>query len=264
MPQLSLSESPNRAQPQTPKEKPFLSLSTLQKKKEKKVKGNAFKKKDKVENSRTKGGFFCGLCPGERKNLKREKINNKAVEKETTTMQKSEQQQQPPATALQGVANSGSLSFNSSIASTTGVGVGVGADEEITRSALSNFRAKEEEIEKKKMEVRERVQAQLGRVEEETKRLALIREELEALADPMRKDVSMVRKRIDVVNKELKPLGTNVQKKEKEYKDALDAFNEKNKEKVQLINKLVELVGESERLRMKKLEELSKSVESMR
>ena len=84
------------------------------------------------------------------------------------------------------------------------------------------------------------------------------------MADPMRKDVSVVRKRIDVVNKELRPLGTNVQKKEKEYKDALDAFNEKNKEKVQLINKLVELVGESERLRMKKLEELSKSIESMR
>ncbi|XP_057534326.1 uncharacterized protein LOC130812759 isoform X1 [Amaranthus tricolor] len=165
---------------------------------------------------------------------------------------------------LQTVANSGSLSFNSSITSNTGMGM---ADEEITRSALSNFRAKEEEIERKKMEVRERVQAQLGRVEEETKRLAMIREELEALADPMRKEVSLVRKRIDTVNKELKPLGTTVQKKEKEYKEALDAFNDKNKEKVQLINKLVELdqlVGESERLRMKKLEELSKSIESMR
>lgn len=33
------------------------------------------------------------------------------------------------------------------------------------------------------------------------------------MADPMRKDVSVVRKRIDVVNKELRPLGTNVQKK---------------------------------------------------
>jgi len=41
---------------------------------------------------------------------------------------------------------------------------------------LSTFLAKEEEIERKKMEVRERVQAQLGRVEEETKRLAMIRE----------------------------------------------------------------------------------------
>lgn len=37
------------------------------------------------------------------------------------------------------------------------------------------FRAKEEEITKKKMEVKERVQAQLSRVEQETKKLAEIR-----------------------------------------------------------------------------------------
>lgn len=46
----------------------------------------------------------------------------------------------------------------------------------MSRSALTTFRAKEEEIEKKKLEVREKVQAHLGRVEEETKRLATIRE----------------------------------------------------------------------------------------
>ncbi|XP_074269008.1 uncharacterized protein LOC141592336 [Silene latifolia] len=150
-------------------------------------------------------------------------------------------------------AGVGNMSFN----------IGDTTDEEVSMSALSTFRAKEEEIERKKMEVRERVQAQLGRVEEETKRLALIRGELESLANPMRKDVAQVCKRIDIIKKELKPLGTTVQKKEREYKEALDAFNEKNKEKVQLINKLVELVGESERLRMKKLEELSKSIESL-
>ncbi|CAN7051776.1 unnamed protein product, partial [Brassica rapa subsp. trilocularis] len=138
-------------------------------------------------------------------------------------------------------------------------------DEEMARSALSAFRAKEDEIEKRKMEVRERVKAQLGRVEEETRRLANIREELENMADPMRKEVSLVRKKIDSVNKELKPLGATVQKKEREYKEALDTFNEKNREKVQLITKLMEmgqLVGESEKLRLKKLEELSKSIET--
>ena len=66
------------------------------------------------------------------------------------------------------VQNSGSLSFSSSNLSKE--------DEEMSRSALSAFRAKEEEIERKKMEVREKVQTQLGRVEEETKRLATIRE----------------------------------------------------------------------------------------
>lgn len=49
-------------------------------------------------------------------------------------------------------------------------------EEEISRSALATFRAKEEEIEKKKLEIRNKVQAQLARVEEATKRLAEIRE----------------------------------------------------------------------------------------
>uniref|UniRef100_A0A803P5C9 RAB6-interacting golgin n=1 Tax=Cannabis sativa TaxID=3483 RepID=A0A803P5C9_CANSA len=158
-------------------------------------------------------------------------------------MQTSEQSQQ----LMVQNQNSGSLSFNSNLSR---------EDEEMSRSALSTFKAKEEEIERKRMEVREKVQAQLGRVEEETKRLATIREELEGLADPMRKEVAMVRKKIDAVNKELKPLGHTCQKKEKEYKDALEAFNDKNKEKVQLITKLMELVSDSEKMRLKKLEEL--------
>lgn len=62
---------------------------------------------------------------------------------------------------------SGSLSFNGTLTK---------EDEEMSKSALSTFKAKEEEIEKKKMEVKEKVQAQLGRIEEETKRLATIRE----------------------------------------------------------------------------------------
>jgi hypothetical protein len=49
-------------------------------------------------------------------------------------------------------------------------------EEEMSRSALTLFREKEEEIERKKMEVRDKVHAQLGRVEEETKCLAYIRE----------------------------------------------------------------------------------------
>lgn len=168
--------------------------------------------------------------------------------------QQNQQQPQQQQGTLQGILSSGSLSFNGSMTK---------EDEEMSKSALTTFRAKEEEIEKKKLEIREKVQVQLGRVEEETKRLAAIRLELEALADPMRKEVAAVRKKIDTVNRELKPLGQSCQKKEKEYKEALEAFNEKNKEKVQLIGKLMELVSESERLRMKKLEELSKNIDSI-
>ncbi|KAH0632428.1 hypothetical protein KY290_038212 [Solanum tuberosum] len=165
------------------------------------------------------------------------------------------QNQQQLQTLMQAGQISGSLSFNGNLSK---------EDEEMSKSALSTFKAKEEEIEKKKLEVKEKVQAQLGRIEEETRRLAIIREELEALGDPMKKEVSTVRKRIDIVNKELKPLGQTCQKKEREYKEALEAFNEKHKEKVQLITRLMELVGESEKMRMKKLEELSKSVETIR
>ncbi|XP_074293965.1 uncharacterized protein LOC141621202 isoform X2 [Silene latifolia] len=137
-------------------------------------------------------------------------------------------EQQP--TQVSKMKNSGAMSFIGSPTSDD-------KDDEMSRSVLSSFRAKEEEIEKKKMAVRDRVEAQLGRVEEESKRLAEIREELEALQDPMRKEVALLRKRIDTVNKELKPLGITCQKK---------------------------MVGESEKLRMKKLEELSKHIESLK
>lgn len=62
---------------------------------------------------------------------------------------------------------SGSLSFNGNLSKEE--------EEEMSKSVLSTFKAKEAEIEKKKVEVRERVQAQLGRIQEETKRLADIR-----------------------------------------------------------------------------------------
>ncbi|XP_009798512.1 uncharacterized protein LOC107803371 [Nicotiana tabacum] len=153
---------------------------------------------------------------------------------------------------------------NSGIISYSGSPMIDDREEEMTRSALSAFRAKEEEIEKKRKEVSDKVQAQLGRVEEETKRLAEIREKLESFVDPAGKEVTIVRKKIDLVNRELKPLGQSCQRKEKEYKEALDAFNTKSKEKAQLLTKLMELVSESEKLRMKKLEELNKHIESLR
>ncbi|EAY94008.1 hypothetical protein OsI_15785 [Oryza sativa Indica Group] len=60
------------------------------------------------------------------------------------------------------------------------------------------------------------------------------------MADPTRKEVEVIRKRIDVVNRQLKPLGKTCVKKEKEYKEILEAYNEKNKEKALLVNRLIE------------------------
>ncbi|KAF3626869.1 hypothetical protein CQW23_27849 [Capsicum baccatum] len=137
-------------------------------------------------------------------------------------------------------------------------------DQEMTKLALASFQAREEEIERKKMEVKGKVESQLSRAEEETRRLVRVWEELEVLTDPMRKEVAMVRKKIDVINREIKSLGQTCQKKEKEYREVLEAFNEKNNEKTQLTSTLVELVKESEKFRMGKLEELSKVVNSKR
>ncbi|XP_024986737.1 uncharacterized protein PF11_0207-like [Cynara cardunculus var. scolymus] len=165
-------------------------------------------------------------------------------------------QQQQQSQVMTRIKNSGLISYN-------GSPMNGDDEEELSRSALLAFRVKEEEIKKKKMEVREKVHAQLDRVGEETKKLAEIRQELEALEDPRRKEVTTVRKKIDLVNKELKPLGQSCHKKEKEYREALEAFNEKNKEKSQLLARLMELVTESERVRMKKLEELNNNIESL-
>ncbi|KAK3034464.1 hypothetical protein RJ639_033320, partial [Escallonia herrerae] len=134
-------------------------------------------------------------------------------------------------------------------------------DEEMSRMAFAVVQAMEEEIERKKMEMREKVELQLGRAESETRRLAQVWEELGVLGDPMRKQVATVRRKIDIANRELKLLVQSYQKKEKEYKEALEAFHEKNNEKAQLNTTLMELVNESEKLRMKKLEELSKIID---
>ncbi|KAI4374293.1 hypothetical protein MLD38_012304 [Melastoma candidum] len=181
-------------------------------------------------------------------------LSNNKEEEEMMMNPTSSDQSQPEAQQLVLGHNSGSLSFSSNMSLDDD-------HEEMSRSALSTFKAKEEEIQRRRLEVRDRVLSHLGRVELETRRLSTIHQELEALADPMRKDVSSVRKKIDLVNKEIKALGQSCQKKEREYKEAVEAFNEKNKEKVQLISKLMELVSESEKLRMKKLEELSKNLE---
>lgn len=95
----------------------------------------------------------------------------------------------------------------------TGGGEEHGGEWESSRSALSLFKEKEEEIERKKLEVREKVFSMLGRVEEESKRLAFIRQELEAMPDPTRREVDAIRKRIDKVNKQLKPLGKSCLRK---------------------------------------------------
>ncbi|AEC09238.1 RAB6-interacting golgin (DUF662) [Arabidopsis thaliana] len=87
---------------------------------------------------------------------------------------------------------------------------------------------------------------------------------LEIMGDPMRKEVGMVRKKIEMANREIKSLSQSCQKKEREYKEIHEAFDEKNKEKAHLVSILMELLAESERVRVKKLEEINKTIGSLR
>ncbi|CAI9756719.1 unnamed protein product [Fraxinus pennsylvanica] len=85
------------------------------------------------------------------------------------------------------------------------------------RFALSTFMVEEEEIQTRKMEVQERVLAHMGRIEQENRRLSTVREELEALADPRKKEVTLVQKKIDAANKELKTLDRPVRRRSIEF-----------------------------------------------
>eukprot|EP01018_Ginkgo_biloba_P016878 Gb_29824 [translate_table: standard] len=65
--------------------------------------------------------------------------------------------------------------------------------------------------------------------------------ELEGLGDPTKKEVAEIRKKIEVVDRELKPLKQTCDRKEREYKEAVEAFNEKSRLKTELITSLMEL-----------------------
>lgn len=55
-----------------------------------------------------------------------------------------------------------------------GASVDENDDEEMSKMSFASFQAREEEIEKKKMQVKEKVELKLGRAEEETRRLAQV------------------------------------------------------------------------------------------
>ncbi|CAA7060881.1 unnamed protein product [Microthlaspi erraticum] len=147
---------------------------------------------------------------------------------------------------------------------TTSIKGKIPMDENEEEDIWRKYQAREEEIERRKMAVKEKVQQRLGYAEEATRSLTQKMEELEIMGDPMRKEVGMLRKKIDMANRDVKSLSQSCQKKEKEYKEILEAFDEKNKEKAHLVSILMELLAESERVRVKKLEEINKTVGSLR
>lgn len=135
--------------------------------------------------------------------------------------------------------------------------------ENFAKDAVASMRAKEIQIEKRKSEAQVKVKAHLTRLESEGRRLDELRRELEGLEDPTKKEVADVRKKIESVDRDLKPLKQLCERKEKELKEAVELFNEKNKLKSELVSRLMEIVTSSERQRMQKLDEINKHLESM-
>lgn len=123
--------------------------------------------------------------------------------------------------------------------------------------------AKEEEIKRKTAEVGERVKVQAERVMQEAKKLEQLKKELETIEDPTKKEVADLRKRIEAVDKELRPMKALCERKERELKDALTTYNDKNAQKAELVGKLFEIVTESEKMRLKKLDEINMLLRDM-
>lgn len=77
--------------------------------------------------------------------------------------------EQPQSPFIQRIKSSGNIGMNGSPMIDD-------KEEELSQSAFALFKAKEDEIERRKMEVKDRVQTKLGLAEEATRRLAEIRE----------------------------------------------------------------------------------------
>ncbi|XP_074354836.1 uncharacterized protein LOC141693593 [Apium graveolens] len=123
-------------------------------------------------------------------------------------------------------------------------------------SGIADISRSDDRENDKKIEVKEKIQTYLRRVEEETKLLmSEITQELEGLVEPMTKEVTSVCNRIDCVNSVLMSLATGCFNTGKKYKEALEAleaflelneaFYETNKEKAELETKLLEMVSGS-------------------
>lgn len=125
------------------------------------------------------------------------------------------------------------------------------------------MRTKEEEINKRKAEMFGKMNEQMTRVQQQARHLEGLRKELEALEDPTKKEVAELRKRIEAVDRELRPMKSVVDRKEKELKELSKSVVEKSHQKAELVSQLFDIVTESERVRMAKLEELNRALQAM-
>mmetsp|Transcript_36573 Transcript_36573/g.57127 ORF Transcript_36573/g.57127 Transcript_36573/m.57127 type:complete len:146 (-) Transcript_36573:1286-1723(-) len=116
--------------------------------------------------------------------------------------------------------------------------------------------AAEEEIKRKEKLVRERMQAEYAKMQKEQQRLQEVQRELEKMGEPGRKDVEIIRDKLETVDRELAFAIKDHERKKKAYESAADFMEKKRQEKTMLCDHLRMIIHENEQRKTKKLEDL--------
>eukprot|EP00961_Rhodomonas_salina_P061655 827744-Rhodomonas_salina.1 len=105
-------------------------------------------------------------------------------------------------------------------------------------SAVRPATAAEEEIKKKEKYVRDRMQQEYGKMMKEQQRLEEVRRELAQLSEPTRRDVEIIRERLEKADRDLAWCRRDHDVKKKAYETALEVMEKKDKEKQALADHL--------------------------
>mmetsp|Transcript_2073 Transcript_2073/g.4691 ORF Transcript_2073/g.4691 Transcript_2073/m.4691 type:complete len:211 (+) Transcript_2073:44-676(+) len=114
----------------------------------------------------------------------------------------------------------------------------------------------EEQIKKMEKQVRLKMKAERDKMLKEQQRLLEIQHELDILEMPMKRDVSLTRDRLEVLDRELAAAEKDHKTKKKAYEDALALLEKKKEEKVNLADHLRMIIHDNEQRKTQKLEEL--------
>mmetsp|Transcript_41531 Transcript_41531/g.111311 ORF Transcript_41531/g.111311 Transcript_41531/m.111311 type:complete len:211 (-) Transcript_41531:37-669(-) len=118
---------------------------------------------------------------------------------------------------------------------------------------VQNF---EEEFKRKEKILRDKMQSEFGKIHSKQRQLEEIRRELEKLEEPMRRDVSLIRTRLETLDRDLLFATKEHARKKKEYEEAAEALDKKRQEKSMLAEHLRMIIHDNEQRKASKLEEL--------
>mmetsp|Transcript_76728 Transcript_76728/g.115459 ORF Transcript_76728/g.115459 Transcript_76728/m.115459 type:complete len:119 (-) Transcript_76728:22-378(-) len=100
------------------------------------------------------------------------------------------------------------------------------------------------------------MQQEYGKMMKEQQRLEEVRRELAQLSEPTRRDVEIIRERLEKADRDLAWCRRDHDVKKKAYETALEVMEKKDKEKQALADHLRLIIHESEKRKTAKLEEL--------